>query len=134
MGKEKLQSIRQFAKYILDFNKQDYYVLMGAGGMPGVGKSTFMAQLQKEYSRQGKLKWDFERLTWERKELREWIDGKPNTEIDSKTGLRPGQVPEYSAILPDELWHMFYKRRWHDGDQIDTIATVIQPLKDATRK
>ncbi len=45
-----------------------------------------------------------------------WIDGEGEN--------REGQLPEYSAILPDELFHMFYGRTWYEDDQIDALATL----------
>ena len=69
------------------------------------------------------VKWDFGFMTWSRKELLTWIDGEKESSINPETGLKKGQLPEYSAILPDELFHMFYRRNWYDGEQIDAIST-----------
>ena len=39
------------------------------------------------------------------------------------SGLRKGQLPEYSAIQADELFAMLYRRNWFQEEQIDSIAT-----------
>ncbi len=85
--------------------------------------SCFTTQLMKAYSEVNKTEWDFNRLTWSRNELMTWVDGEKNSEKNSRTGLKKGQLPEYSAILPDELFYMFYKRTWYEEDQITSIAT-----------
>lgn len=123
--KEVLVNIREFAKYIHDFIRNDNYVLMGTGGRPGVGKSTFTSQLQLAYAKKSRTPWSFDNITWDREELQTWIDGDRNKqkEIDPKTNLKPGQKPEYTAISPDELLHMFYRRTWHDSAQQETIQT-----------
>jgi len=62
-------------------------------------------------------------MTWSRKELMTWIDGEKNTDKNKETELRPGQLPEYSCIVPDELFHMFYKRNWFDDEQMNAVST-----------
>ena len=118
-----LETIEGFAKLIHEVVQSDRDVNCGVAGFTGEGKSTFSTLLQKEYAKVSGTHWDFDRMTWSRKELIEWIDGKKKSKKDPKTGLREGQLPEYSAILPDELFGMFYRRKWFEEDQIDAIAT-----------
>lgn len=108
-------SVEKFAKLIYQLLKSDRDVNMAVGGMTGEGKSTFSAKVQKAYAKISGDKWTFDRMTWSRAELMKWIDGEgPNKE---------GQLPQYSAILPDELFLMFYSRNWYEKEQIDAIAT-----------
>jgi len=116
-------SLNEFAKMIFSLLKSDRDVNMGVAGFTGSGKSTFSTLLQKQYSKISGSYWGFDRMTWDRKELMRWIDGEPQSDINASTGLKKGQLPEYSAVLPDELFHMFYRRNWHDGGQIDAIST-----------
>lgn len=109
-------TVNQFADLIHRIIKSDRYVLLGCAGEMGEGKTTFTSQLQKAYGQISGTGWDFDRMTWSRKELMMWIDG----EGDDKTN----QLPEYSAILPDEIFHMFYKRTWFDNSQIDAVSTL----------
>jgi len=106
--------MENFAKMIHQLLLSDRDAIVGVAGMTGEGKSTFLTQLQKKYAEVSKSKWDFSRMTWSRKELMTWVDG-------DKKGK--GQLPEYSAILVDELFTMFYRRNWYDEEQIDAIAT-----------
>ena len=106
--------INEFAKIIHDILKTDRDVNIAVGGMTGVGKSTFMAQLQKKYSEIADVYWGFDRMTWSRKELMKWIDGEGEN--------KEGQLPEYSALLVDELFLLFYSRNWYERDQIDAIS------------
>lgn len=122
MGKT-IETIDNFAKIIYDMLKSDRDVNMAVGGFTGEGKSTFMTKLQKRYAQLSGTYWGFDRMTWDRNELMKWIDGKKKTEANTKTGLKPGQLSEYSAILCDELFKMFYRRNWYDESQIDSIAT-----------
>ena len=115
-------SIKDFCKLIYDLLKNKYYVMIGVGGFMGMGKTTFDIQLVKEYAKISSTYWDFDRITWSRKELIMWIDGK-KSEINKKTGLKEGQLPKFSPIIVDELFHIFYKRTWFEADQIDAIAT-----------
>ena len=119
----KVVTIRDFAMLIHRINKSDRDSLAVCSGFTGSGKSTFTTQLQKEYSLVSGVSWDFDHMTWERSELMGWIDGVKDSDKDSVTGLYKNQKPEYSAILADELFHMFYKRKWQDSNQIDAIAT-----------
>ena len=77
--------------------------------------STFATQLLRDYSQVSKTYWEMDRTTWSRKEMMRWIDGDGEK--------KKGQLPEYSAILADELFNMFYRRKWFDDDQIEAIAT-----------
>ena len=109
-------SIKDFAKLIHDISRGDRDVNIAVGGMTGVGKSTFMAQLQKTYSVLSGTYWGFDRMTWSRKELMTWIDGEGEE--------KKGQLPEYSALLVDELFLLFYSRNWYEKDQIDSISVL----------
>lgn len=108
-------TLEDFAKKIRDLLKSDRDVSVGVGGFTGEGKSTFSSKLAKQYSKVAGVYWGFDRMTWSRKEMMLWIDG-------DKDGN--GQLPEYSVILPDELFRMFYRRLWYEDDQIDAIATL----------
>ena len=116
-------TVKEFAKTCHTLLKSDRDCMLGVGGFTGEGKSCFTTQLMKAYSEINKTEWDFNRLTWSRNELMTWVDGEKNSDVNSRTGLKKGQLPEYSAILPDELFYMFYKRTWYEEDQITSIAT-----------
>lgn len=107
-------SLDEFAQVILKILKTDRDVNIAVGGMTGVGKSTFMAQLQKKYATLANTYWGFDRMTWSRKELMRWIDGEGEN--------KEGQLPEYSAVLVDELFLLFFSRNWYERDQIDAIS------------
>jgi hypothetical protein len=102
--------MEEFASLIYDTGKSDRDNLVAVSGFTGEGKSTFSTKLQKAYSKISGTEWSFDRMTWSREELMGWIDG-------------PNRLPEYSAILPDELFLMFYRRNWYEEDQIKSIAT-----------
>lgn len=114
MAKYSVHSVTDFAQLIRSVLKSDRDVNLACGGFTGVGKSTFTAKVQKEYSRLNNMHWDFNRMTWDRQELMRWIDGEGE---DKK-----GQLQEYSAILVDELFLLFYNRNWYDREQIDSIS------------
>lgn len=116
-----VESLNYFAKTIYQLLKSDRTSIIAVAGYKGSGKSTFSTKLEKEYAKISKTVWGFDRMTWSRKELLTWIDGKGP---DKK-----GQLPEYSAILPDELFRMFYKRTWFEKHQIDAI-TVLNMCRD----
>lgn len=101
--------IEDFARTCFQILKSDRDVNIAVGGMTGEGKSTFSTLLQKHYSKIAVVDWDFSNMTWSRKELLTWIDGEGKD--------RKGQKAEYSAILPDELISMFYKRNWYEDAQ-----------------
>lgn len=114
MVQRNIHSTKEFANLIKKLLRSDRDVNMAVGGFTGVGKSTFSAQVQMSYAEQSGTEWDFDRMTWDRDELMKWIDG----EGDSKEG----QLPEYSAILADELFLLFFSRNWYDREQIDSIS------------
>lgn len=116
-------SIEEFGKLIFKLAKSDRDVNMAIAGMTGEGKSTFATKLQKSYAKTSGDNWSFSRMTWSRNEMMEWIDGKKGSARDPATGLRENQLPEFSAILPDELFAMFYRRNWFNEEQIDAITT-----------
>lgn len=123
-GKYNETSILYFAKWVLYLLKSNRDVSIAVGGMTGEGKSTFSIQLVKAYCKLLGIKFSFEMLTWSRKELLNWIDGLPKSEKDEQTGLKPLQKPEFSPIIADELFKMFYKRTWFDKEQIEVVSTL----------
>lgn len=112
-----------FAKECHNLLCTDRDVTIGVAGFTGEGKTRFTDSLLTDYSKISKTYWDFDRMTWSRKELLRWVDGDKDGQIDKRTGLKKGQLPEFSAICPDELFNMFYKRTWYDQDQIDAVGT-----------
>lgn len=116
-----VETIDKFAHTIHRLLLSDRDVVIGVGGFTGEGKSTFLTKLQKTYAKLANDNWDFSRMTWSRKELLTWIDGKKDTK-KNEHGLREGQLPEYSAIMCDELFQMFYRRNWYEDEQIESIA------------
>lgn len=120
----RIESLRQIALMILDILRSDRDVLSAAAGFTGEGKSCFLFQLLKEYAKLSNTYFGMDRLTWSRKELMRWIDGDAKGVRDVKTGLKPGQVPEYSCLFPDELWLLYYKRNWFQESQIESLATL----------
>lgn len=111
------ETLNGFAKFLYTLLKSDRDVTIGVGGFTGEGKSCFSTALAKEYSKVSKTDWNFNYLTWSRKELFTWIDGKNKND-------KGGQVPEYTCLLPDELFTMFYKRNWYEEQQKDSIAIL----------
>lgn len=101
--------MRQLAKTAYDILDSDRDVFAAVGGMTGGGKSVFIIEWLTEYSDVARVPFTMDHLTWSRDELLLWIDGDgPN---------RKGQKPRYSALAPDELISMFYKRNWYEDDQ-----------------
>lgn len=116
-------SLKDFASTCYTLLKSDRDVTLGVAGFTGEGKTRFTDAFLTEYAKVSGTYWDFDRMTWSRKELLEWIDGKRKSEVNKKTGLKENQLPEYSGISPDELFYMFYKRNWFDQGQIDAVST-----------
>ena len=119
---DKFVDIKEFAEFLFGLLKTDRDAIVGVGGFTGEGKSTFTGKLAKAYSEVSKCYWGFDRMTWSRKEMMKWIDGEPKSEKKAD-GLKPGQISEYSAVVPDELFYMFYKRNWYEEGQIRSIST-----------
>lgn len=119
----RVESLKGVVRLFYNLLKSDRDVVIGIGGFTGEGKSTLNFALMKEYYELQGQTWDFKLMTWSRKELMLWIDGDKKKEVDPKTGLRPGQLPEYSGVVADELFKMFYRRNWFEDGQIDAIAT-----------
>jgi len=115
-------SLKQFAGQIFNICSSDRDTNVGVGGFTGEGKSAFSSLLLKEYAKISGVRWGFDLMTWSRAELMKWIDGEPKSE-KNELGLRKGQLPEFSGILADELFTMFYRRQWFNEEQIDAIAT-----------
>ena len=108
----KIESIENFAKTIYKIAKSNRDVTLGCSGFTGEGKSVFCIKLQQIYSKISKTHWNFDHLTWSREELMKWIEGDQENK---------GQKPEYSALLPDELISMFYRRNWYEDKQKQAI-------------
>jgi hypothetical protein len=108
-------NITEFAQIVHTLLLSDRDVVIGVSGFTGEGKSTFTSHLAKEYAKIANTHWGFDRMTWQRKEMMTWIDGEGRE--------KKGQLPEYSVIVPDELFTMFYRRQWYQEEQIDAIAT-----------
>ena len=118
------ESLSSFAKMIYKLLHSDRDVNVAVAGFTGEGKSTFLINLMLEYSRISGVPFSLSRnLTWSRKELLLWIDGEREG-VKGVDGLKPGQLPEFSAVLPDELFKMFYRRSWFEEGQIDAITTL----------
>ena len=115
MVKKRIVSMRDAAILIHRMLRSDRDVNIGVAGFTGEGKSTFTTKLCKEYSDVAGVHWGFDHMTWDRDEMMTWIDGKGES--------KEGQLPEYSIIVPDELFLMFYRRNWYDDGQISAIAT-----------
>jgi hypothetical protein len=118
------ESIKGFAQMCHELQRSDRDCNVGVSGFTGEGKSTFTTQLCQEHGKIAKIPWNFNYMTWSRKELMTWIDGKQGTPADPETSLKEGQRPEYSALLADELYAMFYKLNWFEEEQIDAITTL----------
>lgn len=122
MADFEILTLDQFAKQIFQLLQSDRDVNLGAGGFTGEGKSSFTTQLDMSFGKASGKEWTFNLMTWSRSELLTWINGKKDSKVKTN-GLREGQMPEYTAILCDEFFHMFYRRNWFDHEQIDAIST-----------
>lgn len=108
--------LNDFARTVHELLVSDRDVTIGVGGFTGEGKTTFATKMAKAYAQVSGQYWGFDRMTWNRKELMKWIDGSgPEKE---------GQLPEYSVVVPDELFLMFYRRNWYEDGQVDAIGTL----------
>jgi hypothetical protein len=112
----KSASLSKFVRTVREILHSDRDVNMAIGGMTGEGKSTFTMEFMKEYYRQEGKRYKLDNITWDRKELMKWIDGEKDT--------KEGQLPEYSGIILDEAFLLFYRRTWYEEGQIDAIATL----------
>ena len=110
------ETIKALAKIIAKITKTDRWVFAACDGDMGEGKSCVTSQLAIEIAKNLGTPFDyFNNMTFQRKELKIWIDG-------DKEGKR--RKPEYSVLLADELISMFFKRNWFDSDQIDGIELL----------
>jgi hypothetical protein len=116
----KVVSLKHFARYIFNIQKADFDVLGAVSGFTGIGKSTFSILLELEHAKVSGLEWDLSRLTWSRSQLLRWINGGKDGE---------GQLDEYSALISDELFMMFYKRNWFADEQKEAL-TVLKSCRD----
>lgn len=119
----RVETLESFALMCHKILRSDRDVNIAIGGFTGEGKSTCLTKIFQAYSKVSGVKWDFNFMTWSRKELLAWIDGKKGGKV-LPSGLVEKQLPEYSAINIDELWLLFYKRNWYDEGQIDSLATL----------
>jgi len=124
MANKYVMELNTFVGTIKDLLLSDRDVNLGVGGFTGEGKSCFSTQILKEYYYQmGLGRWNYNNMTWSRKELLRWISGKKKGKVLG-SGLIEGQLPEYSGVLIDELFMLFYRRNWFDTDQIGAIGTL----------
>lgn len=121
--KQEIWSIERFAKFNHDLVRSDRQGLTGVSGETGSGKSTFMAKVFHVYGGLNGVGWDFNNMTWSRDELMKWIDGEKDSTVNTQTGLKQGQLPEYSGIMADELLPMFYVGNRFDEQQQKAGAT-----------
>lgn len=121
MKSEEIWSLDKFTTLIKDYIYSDRQGLLGVSGETGAGKSTFLYKVIKDYAPKTSVPWNEDFITWSREELMTWIDG--DTEKEPVNGLRPGQLPEYSSILADELLPMFSINNRFDVDQQKATAT-----------
>lgn len=110
-----IANLKDFAALMHKLLRSDRDCIIGVGGFTGEGKTRFACALAEKYGEISGMDWSYDHLTWSRKELMTWIDGEPKT--------KKGQLPEYSVVVPDELFTMFYRRKWFEEEQIDAIAT-----------
>jgi hypothetical protein len=122
MGKQ-LETLNNFAKTINNFLRSDRDNNVAVAGFTGEGKSCFLTSLFREYAKVSGVPWTYYNMTWSRKELITWIDGE-GKDRDPETGLKKNQLPEFSGVLVDELFSLFYRRTWFETGQIDSIATL----------
>lgn len=119
MTNKYLKSMRDFVLLIHKLLRSDRDVSIVISGMTGEGKSTLLIDLLKDYCLINKVKWDFNNLTWDREEIKNWIDGKKD-----KNGVITGQKKEYDVIGIDELYHLFNRRTWYDEGQMNSIQML----------
>lgn len=116
--------VEGFAGLIADIIKSDYYCLLGLAGIMGIGKSTLLIQLQQAVSKKLGLPWSFkDNCTWSRKEFKYWVDGV-GLQGKKEKGIPYKQKPEFSSVLCDELFSMFYRRNWNSEQQQAGITTL----------
>lgn len=121
---EESWSMQRMAQFFHEIVRSDRQGIIGVGGDTGSGKSTFLAKFFTEYGKINGLGWSFENMTWSRDEMMKWIDGVKDSSPDALTGLKDGQLPEYSGILADELLPMFYSENRFEEEQQKAIATL----------
>lgn len=113
----KTYNINDFASLIAAILKSDRWCLIAFDGEMGEGKSCISSQLAAAIAKYSGTKFSYQgNMTFLRSELKKWIDGDGET--------KKGQKSERSAVLADELISMFYKRNWHDANQIDGIELL----------
>lgn len=107
------KNVKQIAEFIADVLKSDREGIIVVDGDKGEGKSVLMAQICAATAPLTGTTFSFkDNMTWQRKELKAWID--PGDE----------QKPEMSCIIADEIVSMFLAREWFDADQIDAIKLL----------
>lgn len=124
-NKPETWSVAKFSQFLYKVVKSDNQGLLAVGGRTGVGKSTFLSKLFLDYGKVSGREWKFDNMTWSRDELMKWIDGENKEDpVDPHTGCRPGQKPEFSALMPDEIIQMFFISNRFDTEQQKAIATL----------
>lgn len=110
-----ITNLNSFALLLHKVLLTDRDILLACAGFTGEGKSAFTSQLLVEYGKISKTDWFYDKMTWSRKEFLGWVEG-------DKKGK--GRVPEYTGILLDELFSMFYSRNWHLDQQKEAIGLL----------
>lgn len=126
MGSDLITTPQKFAKLLVKILKSDRDGNVGVGGFTGEGKSTVAIIMQKEVSKLTGIPWSFKNnCTWSRREFIYWVNGKPlSGEIKKIKGRLPEKKKEYTSILLDELFSMFYRRNWHHDNQKEAISLL----------
>lgn len=117
-----IESLRDFVSLCVDLQRSDRGVNLIISGFTGEGKSTFGVKFAQEHARITGIPFSFDNITWNRNELLTWVDGEKEGKA-GPDGLKPGQKPEYSLLIADEMFKMIYRRTWYEAEQIDMIAT-----------
>lgn len=112
-------TLKEFAKLLIDMAQSDRDNIVAVAGFTGEGKSCFSSKLCMVYGDVSNMGWSFNNCTWNRKEFIKWVNGE-----QLKDGTLEGQKKEYSAILLDELFSMFYSRNWHKDSQKEAVALL----------
>jgi hypothetical protein len=113
----KKETVESFASLLTKKQHADWWELIACSGVQGVGKSCLLTQIVEEASKMNKMKFSYQdNLTWMRKEFTEWINGKGKD--------MSKRMPEFSAVLIDELISLFHKRNWINAEQNDAIELM----------
>ncbi len=118
------EDLINFVKLMYDILLSDRDVVCILGGSTGIGKSCLEWNLGKAYSKISGVPFGPDNFTWSQKELLKWIDGEKDAKHKpaNPSGLRKGQLPEYSFIAIDEIFLIMFKRLWFE--HIESLATL----------